>query len=259
MKASKKGGLADLKTLRKAAQEDPAKATPSRSSTDRPPGSKRRAATLAARRRPPANARSVDSDRTAESSTAGGIARPDTPDLLSADDKQLFRQAVKWVHPLKDRRIALLPPHPPESREILVQRREAALGGPSACALPATSDVYRPAALEDDGRHYLAPGHGPDVLKNLKRNKWPIEATIDLHGATLDEARARLDPFVVSCLEHGIKCVRIVHGKGYGSKDGTPVLRDAIRRWLTQLGCVMAYTECSEANGGSGAVQVLLK
>jgi DNA-nicking Smr family endonuclease len=53
--------------------------------------------------------------------------------------------------------------------------------------------------------------------------------------------------------------VRIVHGKGYGSKDGEPVLKQTIRRWLTQMEAVSAYAECSERDGGAGAVQVLLQ
>jgi DNA-nicking Smr family endonuclease len=80
-----------------------------------------------------------------------------------------------------------------------------------------------------------------------------------LHGATLDEARARLDQFLQSCLSHQIKSVCIVHGKGYGSRDRTPVLKQTVRRWLTQIDAVLAYTECNEQNGGAGAVQVLLR
>ncbi|HEY9571743.1 MAG TPA: Smr/MutS family protein, partial [Pusillimonas sp.] len=106
---------------------------------------------------------------------------------------------------------------------------------------------------------YLRRGHGPDLIKGLQRGKWPIGASLDLHGSTLEQARERLDRFLQSCLAHQIKCARIVHGKGYGSKDGEPVLKQTIRRWLSQIASVIAYVECSEQDGGAGAVYVLLR
>lgn len=173
-------------------------------------------------------------------------------------DAELFRRAVKSVVPIKDTRRALLPPAPVESDTVLRQRRAAAMG--SEPAHPAqVSDHYRPAHVDQDDASFLRPGHGPDVLKGLRTGKWPTGAMLDLHGDTLDEARERLDRFIQSCTEHKIRCVRIVHGKGYGSKDGEPVLKQTIRRWLTQMDAISAYVECPERDGGAGAVQVLLQ
>ena len=121
----------------------------------------------------------------------------------------------------------------------------------------ALSDDYAP-ATGDDSR-YLKAGHGTDVLKHLQRGKWPVGASLDLHGSTLEDARERFERFLASCLDHDIKCVRIVHGKGHGSPEGDAVLKTTVRRWLTQLDEVLAYIECAEADGGAGAVQVLLK
>src|SRR5690606_12459682 len=97
-----------------------------------------------------------------------------------------------------------------------------------------------------------------DLIKGLRQGKWPVGASLDLHGSTLDEARERLDRFLSSCIEFDVRCVRIVHGKGHGSR-GKPVLKTSLRRWLTQIDAVLAYTECAEADGGAGAVLCLLK
>jgi DNA-nicking Smr family endonuclease len=178
---------------------------------------------------------------------------------LTREDALLFRRAMKAVTPIKDsKRAVLTARRTPGSGELLRQRRERATGVDSV-HLPQTSDLYRPATMGGDDSRYLRPGHGPDLIKGLKRGKWPIGASLDLHGSTLEQARERLDRFLQSCMDQQIRCVRIVHGKGYGSKDGEPVLKQTIRRWLTQIDGVIAYAECSEPDGGAGAVQALLR
>ncbi|NYT58765.1 Smr/MutS family protein [Alcaligenaceae bacterium] len=199
----------------------------------------------------------------AKRATAATPALPQTPaktdaPVLSGADIQLFRRTMKTVTPIKDTRRLVLTLPPVAGRELLRQRRERAVGSEPSF-LPQASDHYSPAKVDADDTHYLRPGHGPDLIKSLKRGKWPIGASVDLHGNTLEQARERLDRFLQTCIAHQIKCVRIVHGKGYGSKDGESVLRQTTRRWLSQIAAVMAYVECSEQDGGAGAVQVLLQ
>lgn len=204
-------------------------------------------------------------------------AAPKPDPTLTESDRKLFRIAMRHVEKLQDPGRVLLAPVPAAAPSQLKERRMRAAGleamagllhlpdtdtGPVA-ARPATpralSDTYAPAAGHGDDSRYLKAGHGTDVLKNLKRGRWMIGASLDLHGSTLEDARERFERFLASCLAHEIKCVRIVHGKGYGSKNGDAVLKTTVRRWLTQLDEVIAYTECAEADGGSGAVQVLLR
>lgn len=177
---------------------------------------------------------------------------------VSSHDLALFRQTMRHVHPIKDSKRAVLRPAPLVAAPVL-QGRRASAQGTELPVLPAVSDTFVPATISHDAGHYLKQGLGPDVLKNLKRDKWPIEASLDLHGSTQDQARLRLEQFLLSCVDHGVKCVRIVHGKGYGSKDGTPVLKEVVRRWMTQFDVVLAYTQCNPQNGGDGALQALLK
>jgi DNA-nicking Smr family endonuclease len=252
-----KHGLADLKQLRR--QSAPAPLPAATASTQMPAGNKR----LRARGAPqPDVVPRTKSALATSTSVASGLASSSekSPEAkISTEDRALFRQAVKSVQRIKDTRRAVLPPVPLASALVLRQRRATAVGADPLEQAVAVSDEFRPATFTQDDTAFLRGGYGPDLVKNLKRGKWPIGATLDLHGDTLEQARDRLDRFLQSCLTHHIKCVRIVHGKGYGSKDGEPVLKQTIRRWLTQLEPVLAYAECAETDGGSGAVQVLLR
>jgi DNA-nicking Smr family endonuclease len=53
--------------------------------------------------------------------------------------------------------------------------------------------------------------------------------------------------------------VRIVHGKGLHSDSGVPVLKNLVDRILRQRADVLAYHSAPAAQGGHGAVLVLLK
>jgi len=86
-----------------------------------------------------------------------------------------------------------------------------------------------------------------------------IQDEIDLHGCRTDEARELLGGFLREALKRGVRCVRIVHGKGLGSPDKQPVLKGKTRVWLAQREEVIAFCQARPAEGGSGALVVLLK
>jgi DNA-nicking Smr family endonuclease len=106
---------------------------------------------------------------------------------------------------------------------------------------------------------YVRSGIGRDVLRKLRRGTWRVQYEIDLHGMTRTEAAEQLREFLRECLKRGARCVRIVHGKGLGSKNREPVLKGKVRAWLTRRDEVLAYCEAPAAQGGSGAILVLLK
>jgi DNA-nicking Smr family endonuclease len=110
----------------------------------------------------------------------------------------------------------------------------------------------------DDGLSYCRPGVGADVLPRLRRGQWAIQRQLDLHGLTREAAREALAQFVRQAARDGLRCVRIVHGKGNGSPGKVPVLKHKVRAWLVQKNEVMAFAQASAADGGHGAVLVLL-
>jgi DNA-nicking Smr family endonuclease len=106
---------------------------------------------------------------------------------------------------------------------------------------------------------FLRPGLPRDILRKLRRTHWVIQDHLDLHGLTGDEAIEATAEFLAECKRRGLRCVRIVHGKGLGSKGREPVLKRRVRRALMRRSEVLAYVEPRPVHGGSGAVVVLLE
>ena len=170
------------------------------------------------------------------------------------DEVNLFLDAVKDARPLKPKRIHHAPLRPKPIPKRFVHNEQQALAD-------SLSDHFIPAyALESDEELlYLRNGHSPDILSKLRRGHWPVQAAIDLHGMISDEARLYVSTFISDCKNRGIRCVRIVHGKGFGSRNREPVIKNRLRGWLMQKEEVIAYTAAKKQDGGSGAVIVLLK
>lgn len=106
---------------------------------------------------------------------------------------------------------------------------------------------------------YLRAGLPALTLRKLRRGHWVIQDEIDLHGLTTPEAHALLATFLAASLRRGLRCVRVIHGKGLRSKNREPVLKQKVGRWLAQRDEVLAYCQARRTEGGSGAVVVLLK
>ena len=86
-----------------------------------------------------------------------------------------------------------------------------------------------------------------------------MQEQLDLHGLRTDEAREAVGLFLRHAVRKGLRCVRIIHGKGLGSVNKEPVLKSKVRNWLVQKDEVMAFCQARAADGGSGALVVLLK
>jgi DNA-nicking Smr family endonuclease len=111
----------------------------------------------------------------------------------------------------------------------------------------------------DEMLSYRCPGLGPDVMRKLREGSWSIQRQIDLHGLRTDEAREALGRFIREAHQQGLRCVRVVHGKGLGSPGRMPVLKNRVLRWLVQKSEVMAFVQARPAEGGAGALVVLLR
>lgn len=171
------------------------------------------------------------------------------------DGALLFRRAVADVVPLppSDRADPGRPRPKPQARQRLADERQVrvdALADPWDCE----------AAVSTDEELYFArPGVPAAAMRKLRRGGWVIRAELDLHGLTGDEARMALAGFLDRCMLEDRRCVRVIHGKGYGSKHRLPVLKNKVRHWLAQREDVLAFCQARTADGGAGAVIVLLK
>ena len=166
-----------------------------------------------------------------------------------------FRSMVGTVTPLaiKQRVEHDRPPHPPIPKQRIEDDQQVLIAS--------VSDEFEIDTLlhTDAELSFRRPGIGPDVLRRLRRGEWVIQDHLDLHGARVDEARALLAGFLRDAIKRGLRCVRVVHGKGLGSKDRQPVLKGKTRVWLAQRDEVIAFCQARPAEGGSGALVVLLR
>lgn len=172
---------------------------------------------------------------------------------ISPEERALFRDSIKGVRPLQQERIppySVPPPPHPLQREADEQR----------VLQDMFSDALDPAELET-GEELLFSRSGLqlNVLRKLRRGQFSIGGELDLHGMRVEEARQALSHFLLHCRLQHKQCVRIIHGKGNGSHRQQPVLKGKVNHWLRQRDEVLAFCSARPADGGTGAIYLLLK
>jgi DNA-nicking Smr family endonuclease len=171
------------------------------------------------------------------------------------DEADLFREAVKDVTPLRGTaRVTHVPPRP---APLPLQRQQ---DDRQVLQDSLSDQAELEADLESgDVLAYVRPGLSTQVLRRLRGGHWAVQQELDLHGMRSDEARTLLVEFLGAAVRRGQRCVRVIHGKGRRSQNGEPVLKRKVAVWLAQRGDVLAYCEARPAEGGAGAVMVLLQ
>ena len=170
-------------------------------------------------------------------------------------EQSLFATAVGAVVPLKKSATPALARARPPALARQRQRDEA------AALAESISDAFDVESLleTDDALSFRRRGIGIDVVRKLRRGVWVLQDEIDLHGLRSDAARERVADFVRHSARAGLRCIRVVHGKGLGSPGREPVLKAKVKSWLVQRSEVLAFTHARPADGGHGALIVLLK
>ena len=168
------------------------------------------------------------------------------------DDAALFRDAIGPVKPIAQ---AAPPPAKPKPRAYarMAERDES----------DARSEFQR--GLDDlaslsagDVLSYRRDSVPPQVFQRLKRGRFSAQDELDLHGATQAQAEAMLRRFLADAHDHEFGCVRVIHGKGRRDEGAVPVLKNLVDRMLRQRADVLAFHSAPAAQGGTGAVVVLL-
>ena len=180
---------------------------------------------------------------------------PPTPKPLT--DEQLLEAAMADVAPMSAPALAPKParvkPMLAEADEDLLVMRELdeLVHGDGDFNFADTDEFIEAARADLDRR----------TLKRLRRGEFSYRRFIDLHGMNRKEAREAVGVFIRKSFLESQKCVLIVHGRGLGSKDNIPIIKNKLAAWLTRGAIgkrVLAYTSALPHDGGTGAVYVLL-
>lgn len=170
-------------------------------------------------------------------------------------DADLFRRSIGDVAPLApaDKIVAVAPRPLPVAKQHMADEQ--------AALQESLSDEFSVETLldTDEALSFARNGIGPDTLRKLRRGHWVIQSQLDLHGLRTEEAREALAEFLRNAGKRGVRCVRVIHGKGLGSINKEPVLKNKVRNWLVQKEEVIAFCQARAADGGAGALVVLLK
>lgn len=170
-------------------------------------------------------------------------------------DSELFRDAMRDVKPLAPRartRAPVSTRKPPARARFTAADR--------ALVLVESLQGLGPGEVMDTGDEisFRRAGIQDRVMRKLKRGEYRVEEICDLHGLRVDEAKAALRLFLAESLAHQLTCVRIIHGKGKGSGNRGPVLKNAVNMILRKTAPVLAFSSARRVDGGTGAVNVLL-
>jgi DNA-nicking Smr family endonuclease len=181
---------------------------------------------------------------------------PERPAPRAALDASEFLEAMQGVTPLAHGGPRPAGAPPPPAPEALQRSRD----DQAALDLSLTEEIGIESLLDtDESLSYRRDGIGPDILRKLRRGFWVVQGELDLHGHRVDEARHALGEFLKRSVHRGRRCIRIVHGKGLGSRDGIPILKGKVKTWLIRHQEVIAFCQARAADGGAGALIVLLR
>lgn len=169
------------------------------------------------------------------------------------DDLDLFRRAVQGSRPLQVDKI-----HP--YRKRLSSRPKQRLADEQAVLAESLEPLSFDAEIDlDEDMVYSRPGVQKRVMDKLRRGQFRIEAELDLHRMTSEQAYEALSQFLGYCQGQHKRCVRVIHGKGLGSANNTPVLKNKVNHWLRRWDNILAFGPARRCDGGSGALYVLLR
>ena len=177
--------------------------------------------------------------------------------MTTKDERLSFLEEMKDVQRIKKTNRAevqvtraLTPGH--------LERQRAAVAKPFRDANPLTSDMVEPLTAQDV-LGWQRPGVQHGVFRKLRLGQYPIEARLDLHRMTVDQARKEVYEFIGDCVRYGVRTVIILHGKGERNPDGIALLKSHLAKWLPELNDVLAFHSAQKRHGGTGAVYVMVR
>jgi DNA-nicking Smr family endonuclease len=174
-------------------------------------------------------------------------------DDVGEEDIALFRQTVGPVRPIRQDSVVSHPEKPkPNPMQSVADEQQTLVDMAMGLHEPETFETGEELYFKRDGVQSR-------LFQKLKRGQIRVECELDLHGMTIAVAKQALCQFLAKAQATNRRCIRVIHGKGRGSKQGIPVLKGKLNYWLQQRDEILAYCSARQVDGGTGAVYVLIK
>ncbi|MAZ77643.1 MAG: hypothetical protein CMF39_03090 [Legionellaceae bacterium] len=191
---------------------------------------------------------------------------------MDEQDKQLFREAMQGVQPLKKKhhRVTLKRSGKQKSstthakyRQQLMRRQHFGndtelMERPEAHFPPWQLTEPHQLLKANESIFHAQASVQPRTLKRLKRGTYPMGASLDLHGYTRKQADAALHQMISDAQQQGVRGLRLIPGKGHRSSDYA-LLKSHLCHWLMQDDRILAFCTATPSDGGGGVLYVLLK
>lgn len=174
------------------------------------------------------------------------------PSLFDNEDLHALEEEMADVIPLPQGTITPYrhrpPPRPIAQPDYLRERHEWE-----------DTELSEQDLITEEWLSYARPGIQKKLLSDLKRGFLELELSLDLHGFRVQPALETLERFLAICQQRRARCVHIIHGKGHGSEERQPILKQKLNYWLRLRKDVLAFCSATRRDGGNGALYVLLK
>jgi DNA-nicking Smr family endonuclease len=191
------------------------------------------------------------------------VAQPLAPPPQARDDseseEEVFWREMQGVTPIKqDGRARISGPPPTLMRRAQAEENEALAELYDLVAGRGGFDIT-------DTEEYIEGcviGLDPNLVRKLRQGEFSRQASVDLHGMTVEAAQGEVERFLLAAVRNGLRCILIVHGRGRNSPGQVPVLKDRLKLWLTRgklARSVLAFATARPYDGGLGALYVLLR
>lgn len=172
------------------------------------------------------------------------------------EDTELFKKALTGVKPIDNGNIAQIKPKRVKKIDAQTLAKRAAAEGSAEQEFTEISDtqaILNPVASQAALSYRIATLQHK-VFEDLKAGKIRWFEAVDLHGCTVEQARAAVLQIIQMAKDENQNVIKIVHGKGPEA-----ILKTYVNGWLRQHRDVLAFVSAPENQGGTGAVLVLLK
>lgn len=170
---------------------------------------------------------------------------------INQEDIDAFQDAVAGTIPLKQKNTRISPP----AKRYIRRKPQTNYAEESPFIFYDNSST-----AEVSGEEFITykqSGVSNKTLRKLRKGQYNVDVRLDLHGMTVDEAKAAVDSLLQQCVRNGLRVALIIHGKGHHSQ--MPILKNKLNQWLREIDIVLAFCSAAPIHGSRGAMYILVK